>query len=138
MLESEVMHFMRKTLVVFAALTIAFSTASLRAAERRTQDEPQYTSAQITQMVREAHTVEQYTVLSDFYATQQRMYKRKAAEEMHLWALRSEVVSPLYEKWPRPVASSRNRYEYFEFKAAQAGQLCAKYTRVGDAAADAR
>lgn len=129
---------MRKTLVAFAILMITFSTASLRAAERRAQDEAQYTSAQIKKMVREAHTVEQYTVLSDYYATQQRMYKRKAAEEMHLWALRSEVVTPLSEKWPRPVDSSRNRYEYFEFKLAQAGQLCAKYTRLADAAADAR
>jgi hypothetical protein len=133
------MQFMRKTLVAFAILTITFSTTSLRAAERRAQDgDAQYTGAQIKKMVREAHTVEQYTVLSDYYATQQRMYKRKAAEEMHQWALRSEVITPLSEKWPRPVDSSRNRYEYFEFKVAQAGQLCTKYSGLADAAADAR
>jgi hypothetical protein len=81
--------------------------------------------AQIKKMVREAHTVEQYTALSDYYAAQQRMYKRRAAEEMHLWALRAEVTTPLSEKWPRPVDSSRNRYEFYEYKVAQAGALCA-------------
>jgi len=129
---------MRRTVVVFVVLTITLLATNLRATENSAQDEIQYTSAQIKKMVREAHTVEQYTVLSDYYATQQRMYKRKAADEMHLWALRAEVIAPLYEKWPRPVDSSRNRYQYFEFKVAQAGQLCAKYTRLADAAADAR
>ena len=129
---------MRKILVAFAIVTITFSTARLRAVERPAEDEAQYASAQIKKMVREAHTVEQYTVLSDYYATQQRMYKRKAAEEVHLWALRAEVISPLSEKWPRPVDSSRNRYEYFEYKVAESRELCAKYTRLADAAADAR
>jgi hypothetical protein len=126
---------MRKALVAFAILAITVSTESLDAAEKRTQDEAQYTSAQIKRMVHDAHTVEQYTALTDYYATQQRMYKRKAAEEMHLWALRAEVITPLSEKWPRPVDSSRNRYEYYEYRVAQAGLLCAKYTKLADEAA---
>jgi hypothetical protein len=86
-------------------------------------------------MIREAHTIEQYTVLADYYATQQRVYKRKAAEEMHLWALRSEMVNPLYEKWPRPVDSSRNRYEYFEYEVSRSAAQCAKFNRLADAIA---
>ena len=86
-------------------------------------------------MAREAHTVEQYTVLADYYAVRQRTYQRKAAEEMHMWALRSEMSNPLREKYPRPVDSTRNLYEYYEYQIAQSAALFAKYDRLADAAA---
>jgi hypothetical protein len=123
---------MRWRVTALVILAILITAANLRASERPTADQPDYTSAQIKKMIREAHTVQQYTVLADYYATRQRMFKRKAAEEMHLWALRSEMVNPLSEKWPRPVDSSRNRYEYYEYEASQAAAQCAKFNRLAD------
>ena len=41
-------------------------------------------------MARDAHTAEQYTVLSNYYGTLERMYRRKAVEQMHLWRERAE------------------------------------------------
>jgi hypothetical protein len=59
----------------------------------------------------------------------------RLGEEIHLWALRSEMTNPLGEKWPRPVDSARNLYEYCEYQIAQSGVLFAKYDRLADAAA---
>jgi hypothetical protein len=129
---------MKRTVAAIGILAFALSVGKLRAAEKNTLEETDYTSAQIKTMAREAHTVEQYTVLADYYATRQRMYKRKAAEEMHLWALRAEMVNPLSEKWPRPVDSARNLHDYYEYKAAQATALCAKYNELADALAASR
>jgi hypothetical protein len=123
---------MKRLFAAICMLMIAVTAASLRAEEKPATDQPEYTGAQIRRMVREAHTVEQYTILADYYATRQRMYKRKAAEEMHLWALRSEVVTPLSEKWPRPVDSARNLYDYYEYKVSESAKLEAQYSRMAD------
>lgn len=124
---------MRRNLLAIGILALGLSAGSLWAAEKNAQDGTGYTSAQIKAMAREAHTVEQYNVVADYYAVRQRMYKRMAAEEMHLWALRAEMITPLSEKWPRPVDSARNLHDYYEYKADQAAALCAKYSRLADA-----
>jgi hypothetical protein len=121
--------------LLFAAicmLMIAVTAANLQAAENPVSDQPEYTGAQIRRMAREAHTVEQYTVLADYYATRQRMYKRKAAEEMHLWAERNAVINSVYEKWPRPVDSAKALYDYYEYKVGESAKLEAKYSRLAD------
>ena len=116
--------------VGLAALGLAAGTASFGMAE--TADQPEYTSGQIKRMVREAHTVQQYTVLADYYAALQRMYKQKAIEQMHPWRERSEMWTPLSEKYPRPVDSARNLHDYYEYKAAQSAAFQAKYGRLAD------
>ena len=126
---------MKRFLVVLGIVMIAAIAADLSAAEKQSAEEPQYSSAQIKKMVREAHSVEQYTVLADYYATRRRWYKRKAAEEMHLWAERSAVITSLSEKWPRPVDSARNLYDYYEYKANEAATLQARYSKLADEAA---
>jgi hypothetical protein len=107
-------------------------------AEEASADRPVYTGAQIKRLAREAHTVEQYTTLADYYATRNRLYKRKAAEEMHIWAERSTMVNPLSEKWPRPVDSARNLHDYYDYKANEAEALREKYSRLADEAAAKR
>ena len=124
---------------IFATIGIAIfalTAGTVRAAQKDSINEPEYTGSQIKNLAREAHTVEQYTVLADYYAVRQRTYKRKAAEEMHLWAQRSEMTDPLREKWPRPVDSARNLYEYYEYQIAQSAALFAKYDQLADAAAE--
>jgi len=120
---------------IIVVVGFALSSGPTLYAERSASESSGYTSAQIKKMVREAHTVEQYTALADYYAVQERIYKQKAKEEMRLWAERSAVVTPLSEKWPRPVDSARNLHDYYEYKAAQSAALFAKYDRMADAAA---
>lgn len=125
---------MKRILAAIGILVFALTAGTVRAEQKNSPNGPEYTGSQITKLAREAHTVEQYTVLADYYSARQRTYKRKAAEEMHLWALRSETSNPLGEKWPRPVDSARNLYEYYEYEIAQSAALFAKYDRLADAA----
>ena len=126
---------MKRTLAAIGIVIFALTAGTVRAAQKDSPNEPEYTGSQIRNLAREAHTVEQYTALADYYAVSQRKYKRKAAQEMRLWALRSEMTNPLREKWPRPVDSARNLYEYDEYQLAQSAALFAKYDRLADAAA---
>ena len=127
---------MKRIFATIGIVILALTAGTVRAAQKDSINEPEYTGSQINRMAREAHTVEQYTTLADYYAVRQRTYKRKAAEEMNLWALRSEMANPLREKWPRPVDSARNLYEYFEYQIAQSAVLFAKYDRLADSAAE--
>src|SRR5882757_3203131 len=99
---------MKRILAATGIVMFALTAGTVRAAQKDSPNEPGYTGSQIKNLAREAHTVEQYTVLADYYAVRQLTYRRKAAQEMHLWALRSEMTNPLREKWPRPVDSARN------------------------------
>jgi hypothetical protein len=123
----------RKSLAV-AILFVILSVGSGSASATTPGDKPEYTPTQIHKMAKEARTVEQFTVLADYYQTQRRMYQRRAAEEMRLWAERSAQITPLSEKWPRPVDSSRNRYEYFEQMADESAALVDHYSKLADAA----
>ncbi len=60
------------------------------------------------------------------------MFKRKASEEMRLWAERNARINPLSEKWPRPVDSARNLHDYYEYKANEAARLQAKVNKLAD------
>ena len=126
---------MKRILIAIGIITFLLAAETVRATERNSPDKPEYTSSQIRKMVRDAHTVEQYTELANYYAVQRRIYKSKAVEQMHLWRQRSEMPSPLSEKWPRPVDSARNLHDYYEYKAEQSAELFAKYDRLADAAA---
>ncbi len=126
---------MRYPATAICAIMIAVATASACFAEKVSADRPEYTNTQIKRFAREAHTVEQYTTLADYYATCKRLYKRKAAEEMHIWAERSTMVNPLSEKWPRPVDSARNLHDYYEYKAKESEVLREKYSGLADEAA---
>ena len=123
----------RKSLAVAIVLVI-LSLGSGSASATTPGDKPEYTPTQIRKMAREARTVQQFTVLADYYQTQRRIYQRKAGEEMHLWAERSAQITPLSEKWPRPVDSSRNRYEYFEQMADESAALVEHYNKLADTA----
>lgn len=123
-----------KRLGIACALLIALTSAGLHAAEGGSAM-PQYTHSQIKRMAREAHTPEQFSMLADYYATQQRMYAAKAVEMMHLWAQRNETYYRV-EKWPRPVDSARNLHDYYEYKANQAAKLQAMYGRRADELAE--
>ena len=125
---------LRHTSLACAILTLTLIVGVQPASAVTDGDKPVYTSAQVRKMAREAHTAGQFTMLADYYQTRKRMYQRKAAEEMHLWAERNAVITPLSEKWPRPVDSSRNRYEYFEHMADESAAQAERYDKLADAA----
>jgi hypothetical protein len=95
----------------------------------------QYTNSQLKQMVRDAHTPEQYGALAAYYASRQSFYAKQAAEEQQEWVRRSQNIVSIAAKYPRPVDSARYLYEYYGLMARESGQLAGKYRQLSDAEA---
>ena len=72
-----------------------------------------YTKAQVKQLVRDAHSPDQYRALASYYGEQQTSYMKQAAEEKHEWVRRSQNIVGVAAKYPRPVDSARDLYEYY-------------------------
>ena len=93
-------------------------------------NDTQHTKSQLKQMVRNAHTPEQYNALSQYYAGQQSGYAKQAAEEKQEWIRRSQNVMVVAAKYPRPVDSAHYLYDYYSRMAAESGQLAVKYSQL--------
>src|SRR5208283_5453284 len=102
---------MTRTIQVFAAMAAITFTASLARAQNSMN--AGISHAQVEQMLRSAHTVEQYTMLASYFHSQQVVFEEKAQSEKQDWDRRSQITAATYQKYPRPADSSRNRYEYF-------------------------
>jgi hypothetical protein len=87
----------------------------------------QFTQAQLKKLSKEAGTPGQYAVLASGYSTQQKDYLAQAADEKQEWARRSTNIMLTAAKYPRPVDSAHYLYDYYTYKAGEAGQLAAKY-----------
>jgi hypothetical protein len=80
-------------------------------------------------MVLSAHTQEQYTVLASYFDTQRANYLQKAEERKKEWVQLSQYKSAA-AKYPRPVDSVWNYYEYYMHKATEAEAQEAKYSQL--------
>jgi hypothetical protein len=119
---------MKLNVIAVSSLCLALTgVAMAQTANSSAKDGTQYTQAQAKQMAREAHTPEQYGALAGYYASRQRSYELKAADEKQEWARRSQNIMLTAAKYPRPVDSARNLYEYYSYEAAESGKLAAKY-----------
>lgn len=88
---------------------------------------PQYSKAEIHRMMREARTADQYRALADYFRSQQQHLELQAQAEKEEWQRRSQNVSGPAAKYPRPVDSSRSRYEYFTYEAQGMQRQAAHY-----------
>jgi len=119
---------------LLAAGILTFALAGLGNAQGTApsaENGPHYTQAQVKQLVREAHTPEQYNALANYYAKQQQDYLKQAEEERQEWVRRSENIMVVAAKYPKPVDSARYLYEYYMSKASEAGNLAVKYRQLG-------
>jgi len=117
----------------FAApiLSLAF-VAAVSAAVSATPSEKtsQPTPAQLKQMAKDARTPEQYAALAQSYGQLQKSYLEKAAEEKQECDRRGQNVVSIAAKYTRPLNSARNLFEYYSYKATEAGDLAAKYRQL--------
>jgi hypothetical protein len=81
-------------------------------------------------MIQEAHTDQQYNELASYFRSRQQGYEQQAQAEKHEWAQRSQDVTSVAAKYPRPVDSSKNRYEYFTYEAGKMSEQAAHYERL--------
>jgi hypothetical protein len=123
---------MTRKLQIFAAMAAVTFTASLAHAQNSMN--AGLSHAQVEQMLRSAHTVEQYTMLASYFHSQQVVFEEKAQSEKQEWDRRSQITAATYQKYPRPADSSRNRYEYFTSQAQDMGDKAAHYESLATSA----
>jgi hypothetical protein len=122
---------MKNSLVAASVLSLALLTAAVTTAFAMPADQTsQPSGAQLKQMAKDAHTPEQYSALAQSYSQLEKSYLAKAAEEKQEWDRRSQITTSLYAKYPKPADSARNLYEYYAYKASEAGALATKYSQL--------
>jgi hypothetical protein len=87
----------------------------------------EYSRAELQSMIRSAHSTQQYQTLAAYFRSRQDALEKQAAAEKAELDRRSQITAAAYQKYPRPVDSSRNRYEYFTYEANQMSQQAAHY-----------
>jgi hypothetical protein len=86
--------------------------------------------SQVKQLAQTAHTPAEFTQLAAYYEVQQKQYSQKAAEQKQEWERRSQTMTGINQKYPRPVDSARHLFEFYTFKASEAKALSTKYTQL--------
>jgi hypothetical protein len=130
---------MTRKLIATCILSIAFTGVGLaQGAMSSAQTDAHYTQAQLKDLALNAHAPEQYKVLAGYYGQEQNRYAKLAAEEkIELDRRSSQPIVSTLAKYPRPVDSARNLYEYYRYKASENGALVAKYGRMAGQSAPA-
>jgi len=121
---------MKNTLIATCILTFAIAGAGAQPTSSAAGNVASVTAKQLHKLTLAAHTPEQYKELSGYYAGLEGKFQRQAAEEKQEWQRRSQNVTVVAAKYPRPVDSSRYRYEYFTAKASEAGSMATKYAQM--------
>ncbi|MGD0830596.1 MAG: hypothetical protein ABR907_06620 [Terracidiphilus sp.] len=122
---------MNRNLFATCILALALpGAASAQGAASSAETGTHYTQAQVKELALNAHAPAQYTALASYYGERQNDYLQKAAEEKQEWIRRSQNIVGVAAKYPRPVDSARNLYEFYMYKASEAGSLEAKYSRM--------
>jgi hypothetical protein len=111
--------------LAICALAVPLFAASGNPAVSR--EEVHYTKAELAHLVQEARTPEQYRALAVYFEHRKASYQDQAAQMKREWERRSQNVVGPAAKYPRPVDSAKNLYEYYDYDADQAGVLEAKY-----------
>ena len=118
------------TSFLFLALA-AVGTAQSAATSAETN--ATYTRTQLKQLVQNAHAPAQYSALASYFGERQNNYLQKAGEEKQEWVRLGQNATSAAAKYPRPVDSARNLYEYYIYKASEAQTLAEKYSRLAAA-----
>jgi hypothetical protein len=130
---------MKRIAIVVGILSVTLATlgnAQGTASSKATGDH--YTHAQLKELINSAHTEEQYDLLARYYSNQQDNFLRQAAEEKQEWERRSQNITNIAAKYPRPVDSARYLYEYYVYKASETGELCNKFRQLARQSAPAQ
>jgi hypothetical protein len=114
-------------LISATTLIAVLSITSFAYGYRDDSANPQYSKSELHKMIREAHSPDQYRSLAKYFRTQELKYQQQAQTEKMEWAHRAENTTSVAAKYPRPVDSSRNRYEYLMYEADQMNQKAARY-----------
>jgi len=126
---------MKKRFFVTSVLSFALMcVANAQGNFASTADRDHYTHSQLKQLVREAHTTEQFLALASYYGQQQQVYHQQAKAVFHEWIGQWQMSGSHFAKYPTPADWARTRYEDDVAKASEAGALFAKYSELAEPA----
>jgi hypothetical protein len=124
---------MTRSLLAASFLSLALvSVGNAQGAASSSETGAHYTQAEVKQLALSAHAPSQFKALAGYYGEQRETYQKHASEEKKEWDRRSHNVTSVAAKYPRPVDSARNLYEYYMYKASEAGALEAKYSHMAE------
>jgi hypothetical protein len=83
---------------------------------------PRVNKAEIQRMIRQAHSPEDYRAIADYFRARQKAFDNEAQAEKVEWQRRSQNVMGPAAKYPRPVDSSKYRFDYFSYESLQMAQ----------------
>jgi cell shape-determining protein MreC len=107
-------------------MAIALAAGSV-AARAQSSTPVKYSNAELKQKMQEAQTDSQYQALASYFRSRQENFEQKAQAEKAEWERRSQNVTGAAAKYPRPVDSAKNLYEYYAYEAQQMSQEAAHY-----------
>ncbi|MGC2162653.1 MAG: hypothetical protein WA634_12135 [Silvibacterium sp.] len=102
---------------LLAAFTFAVLTPLTAFAQPASLDQPHYSHRQLQQLIRDAHTPEQYRALAAWFRSQEKAFNDKAAVEKQEWDRRKAMTASPALKYPTPADSAHNLYDYYLAKA---------------------
>lgn len=105
--------------LISVAVTVALVISASAGMRAQPSNSRNYSKSEVRQMIRDAHTARQYLDLAAHFRSRQQTFERQAQSEKIEWERRSQKVNGPAAKYPRPVDSSKNRYEYFTYEAQQ-------------------
>jgi hypothetical protein len=85
-------------------------------------------------MLRNAHSAQQYQELAAYFRARQSAFKQEAQSAKQEWERRGQITAGVYQKYPRPADSSKDRYEYFTYEAGQMGLQAAHFENLSTTA----
>jgi hypothetical protein len=130
---------MTRKITAVCVLSFALAIgASAQTATTSTNPDAHYSQAQLKKMAQDAHTPAQYGVLAAYYGKQQKEFQAQAETEKQEWARRSANIMLTAAKYPRPVDSAHYLYEYYAYKAAEAGQMATRFGQLASPDAGVR
>ena len=115
-----------RTRIHIACALLAFAVSS-GVASAGSATAVNLSSSDVKKMIEEAHTAQQYQTLAAYFRSRQQAFEQKAHSEIEWIARRDLNVSLPAAKYPAPLDSSRNRYEYFTYEAQQMSRQAAHY-----------
>jgi hypothetical protein len=110
-----------------AVLTIAVFTPFVASAQPVSQEQPHYSHSELKQMIRDAHTPQQYQALALYFRSQQQVYNSKADAAKAEWDRRKAATASPALKNPGNAESAHNLYDYYVAKANDMAALAASF-----------
>lgn len=115
-------------------IAVALAAFALTAGYACAESSQNLSHTQLKKMIQSARTADDYASLASYFRWREEQFQQQAHGELAEWDRRSQFVGSIAEKYPRPVDSSRNRYEYFSYEAQQMSEKAAYYENLSERA----